>query len=488
MSDDQLHLNGINGATGDYLFPPMHAETFAAFVSGEKSKIDSGLLDEVKAFWERLHEPDFAVIPGIDLRELSQTGWGVIFAHGTDPAVKEALKELLEHRRGQADRLFREFSNFSDRASRFDTPYEPPERKNRFLERNRVSPQTVDPEKMPYYLMIVGDPGTVPYVFQQEFDVQYATGRIWFEKDGKPDLDAFARYARSVVAAETDQPKTARRGVFFGVQNQGDRATQMSAESLVKPLATSMEEKLPAWKFDTVVGKEATKERLQQLLRGKNAPAFLFTASHGMGFPNGHPNQLAHQGALLCQDWPGVMNWGQRPIPPEHYFAADDVPRDARLQGLIAFFFACYGAGTPQYDEFAHRAIGEPTEIAPFPFLACLPQRLLSHDKGGALAVVGHVERAWSFSFWWGQAREQLTTFEATLEQLLNGFPVGAAVEYINEYHADLSVSLNQLFQDMHLGRTPEPRELSSLWTANNDARNYIILGDPAVRLAVPGE
>jgi hypothetical protein len=391
MNDDNLHLNGINGATGDYLFPPMNAETFAAFVSGEKDRIDPDLRDELKAYWERLHEPDFAVVPGVDLRDLAQAGWGVIFAQGTDPAVKEALKELLEHRRGQADGFYREFSNFPDRASKFDTPYVPPERKNKFLERHKVAPQTVDPKKMPYYLLIVGDPRTIPYVFQQEFDVQYATGRIWFDKDGKPDLDAFARYAHSVVAAETGQSKVARRGVFFGVENQGDRATQMSAQSLVKPLATSTQERFPDWQFETVLANDATRQRLGQLLQGQNAPAFLFTASHGMGFPNGHPNQFAHQGALLCQDWPGAMEWGHNPIPPEHYFAADDVPGDANLQGLIAFFFACYGAGTPQFDDFAHRAIGEPTEIAPFPFLARLPQRLLSHDKGGALAVIGHV-------------------------------------------------------------------------------------------------
>ena len=137
-------------------------------------------------------------------------------------------------------------------------------------------------------------------------------------------------------------------------------------------------------------------------LKGRQgpAPALLFSASHGMSFPAGDSRQLPHQGALLCQDWPGPKEHKGR-IPEDYYFSADDLTADHNLLGMLAFFFACYGAGTPHMDDFYRKAFMERKAIAPHAFLSQLPQRMLTHSKGGALAVVGHVERAWGYSFYW---------------------------------------------------------------------------------------
>ena len=40
-----------------------------------------------------------------------------------------------------------------------------------------------------------------------------------------------------------------------------------------------------------------------------------------------------------------------------------------------------------------------------------------------------------------------------------------------------------QAKEEVAFGRVPDDLALSLLWTARNDARNCVVLGDPAVRL-----
>ena len=187
-----------------------------------------------------------------------------------------------------------------------------------------------------------------------------------------------------------------------------------------------------------------------------------------------------------CSDRPGPGEW-REPIPERFYFAGDHLSADANLNGTVAFLFACYGAGTPELDEFSKQARRSRGAIAPHPFIAGLPTAMLSRPRGGALAVIGHVERAWGHSFLWagsgekGRVGRQVTVFESALKSLMSGMPVGAAMEYFDERYAELASDLSVMLEEIEHGASAASPELASLWTANNDARGYAILGDPAV-------
>jgi hypothetical protein len=469
---DLLYFNGINGATGDYGLPPMAGDELSSFIQGEAAPEN---LNELRWRHQQKDQDHFGVKAGVDPKDLGQTGWGVIFAHDADAAVKEALGPLLELRQEQAGDYFRIYEGGDG--------YRPGESKSKFLARHGAGPGPADPEKVPYYLMIVGSPEAIPYLFQFQVDVQYAVGRIHFDRP-----EDYAAYASSVVAAETGGVKLPRQVGFFGVANSDDNATTVSADYLVEPLFDTLKSKKSDWQVDAYLREDATKAQLARLLGGDQTPAFLFTASHGMEYPLDDARQIPHQGALLCGDWPGPVEWrGQGPIPQDFYFAGDDLAGDASLLGLLTFHFACYGAGTPLNDDFSKQAFKERKAIAPHPFIAGLPTHLLSHPRGGALATVGHVERAWGYSFLWDGAGAQTTVFESTLENLLDGHPVGSAIEYFDERYAELASDLSVELEEIDYGKQFDPYELAGMWTANNDARSYVVIGDPAVRMNVVG-
>jgi len=467
-NEEILYFNGIDGSTGDYSMPPMSSGKLAGFITGEEKPEN---LDELK--FRHTQGEHYGLAEGIDPKNLSKSGWGIIFTHDADPAVKEALGELIALRKDQAGERFRIYEK--------EEGYRPGESKPRFLARHNVSPGPVDPERMPYYLMIVGSPAAIPYEFQYQLDVQFAVGRIFFNT-----LQEYADYAAGVKAAETGKIRLPREMSFFGVANPDDKATNLSSDYLVKPLFERLAKDQPNWSFNTFLKDQASKSQLSRLLGGDMTPALLFTASHGLSFPLNDSRQISHQGALLCQDWPGPLQWkGRGGIPQDFYFTGEDLTRYANLSGLIAFYFACYGAGTPLNDEFSKQTFKKREAIAPYPFLAGLPTKMLSNSKGSALAVVGHVERAWGYSFAWPGVEPQTTVFESTLKRLLEGHPVGSAFEFFDDRYAELASDLSIELEEIEYGKKANPYELAGMWTANNDARSYVILGDPAVRLPV---
>jgi hypothetical protein len=475
MSTDPSELVYSNGIDpdGNYLLPPMPAELIAAIAQGDT--VDDESLEALILKYEARDAAHYGVLG--DETRLDQVGWGVLFAADDAarvPAMQEALAPLLALRREQAGDRYYELDKKQS--------YRTGESKNAFLKRHQLGPGPVDPGKLPYYVMIVGDPRTISFRFQYQLDVQFAVGRLHFDGDTDQEkLDRLACYARSVVEAERKLESGALHpaptAALFGVRNKRDIPTAMSSAKLVAPLAGELEHDVPGWKISTDLNDKADKARLRALVGGADTPALLFTASHGLGLPAGDPNQLARQGALVCSDWQGPGY----PVAPEHMFSAGDLDPHANLIGLIAFHFACFGAGTPEQDDFSKQA--QRPAIAAHDFVARLPQTMLSHPGGAALAVVSHVDRAWGYSFSWGGAGEQRAVFRKTLGRMMSGWPAGAALEDLNQRYAEISTLLSGELENIRFEKQVDNNLLAHYWTANSDARNYVLLGDPAVRL-----
>ena len=481
----EIYVNGIDGTTGDYSLPPMSSTAWAGVIKGESGVPVSSPenLDELQ--FKKNRPVDSPVSEAVeDPTNLAHAGWAVVFPAEMEEkrreAIKEALSPLLQHRQKKAGDLYRIFEGESGYRSKGEQGH--PESKRDFCKRQspEIKRGPARPEQMPFYVLLVGSPEEIPFEFQFQLDVMRGVGRLDFGND----LEGYARYAQSVVAAETGTVKLPRKAAFFSVRNPGDDATLISDRYLARPLLANLQQpklqgEIPlkfAW--DLSLAPSGEKVELARLLSGKEqTPALLFTASHGMVFSSAPAQQqFLEQGALLCQHWAK-----DAPILRDDYFAAEELG-DANLLGLVALFFACFGVGTPRFDYFTHPHATEKTPIAPRSFISALPNRML---RQGALAVIGHVDRAWGHSFISPGSNVEIEAFVTAMRKLLNGDPVGLATDpSFNLKYADMTTTLSETLQQLQWNPTLlDDKELVRLWTANNDTRSYAVLGDPAARI-----
>ena len=404
---------------------------------------------------------------GVDINDLGSAGWAIVYPPGERMRLEPLLHDLLELRKEQAGDLYRSIELFPNE----DCYY--------FLERHQASTGHADPERLPYYLLLAGSPKQIPFEFQGQLDQVYAVGRIHFEEE-----EQYAAYARAVKDAETDGGwKPRRRIALFGVRNGDDSATLRTTERLVKPLGEQIGRRLKGrtdWHLEEVVETAATKARLADLLTGPSAPAVLFTASHGMVFDPGDPRQAALQGAILCSDWAGP----EAPVNREDYLAAEDlVIRGRPLHGSITIHLACHSGGTPSWDTFHPPGSEDRRRLTRLPFVAALPQRLLG--DAGALAVVAHVDRAWTTSFDWNPSLDEPDpkVFQDLVLPLVDGCRIGDATESLGSLFGLLATRVKECWDRDRYRGALDPAGNVRLWRATNDIRSFVVFGDPAVRV-----
>jgi hypothetical protein len=478
--DGWLHLNGIDALTGLPSVPPISdAQAARRAAEGPPHGEDVGL---VRRLWDALKRPFHGLPDDIEPTDVTAAGWAAVLPTQMPDSVRRAISRLAGHRRAHTGIP-------ADRCLILD--YRPGQSLAEWLHGLGAHLADVEPTRLPYYVTLVGGPEVISFEFQTLLDINYAVGRIAFDQP-----EQYWRYVEGLIAYETAGAlANGRDVVYWGSRNRADRATELSADCLIRPLfegvaAAGNQPAMPAiaeqrrFRSCCLVGLEATRANLLASLHPAEPcrrPAFLFTASHGLEWPNGHERQVAEQGALLSQDWPGV---GSPPLP-EHFVRAADIGDGARVHGLVAFLFACHGAGTPAYDHFIGHSGKGPVPIAERPFVAALPQRLLSHPNGPAIAIFGHVERAWGYSIRPQGLGPRLRPFRNLLSRVLKGEPVGHATKDLSDRFTAASAQLSLILDASYSGARPPASEVASLWVECNDARNYVLLGDPVARIRV---
>lgn len=415
-------------------------------------------LREHQELLHRRQQVHLSVKSGLDSNSLAEAGWGVVVADSEPDEVLDALGPLIDWRCDETgDASVRKFV------------YRKEESKHAFLSRYDLAPGPVDPARVPYYLLIVGPPTDIPFSIQQALGVQHAVGRLDLAA-----IDDYRSYAQHVVHCEQAKRRLERRLALFGPRH--DEVTAQSTKLLahLQEVLAGVE----GWGVESFLGSQADRRRHLDLVVGTSPPAFLLSVCHGKGFPLGHPDQRTMQGAQMCQ--PPDMSSSSYPC-----VAGGDIdPRRSGSQGQIFFMNSCFSAGTPRHNSYRHRGGNEKELCAEEPFTAHLAQQMLAHPEG-ALAIIGHVDRTWNYTFRWPGVRRHTTVFESASWALMQGQRVGMAIEEsFGRRFAELSVEFASCQEECRYGLDPG-MTLCQLWTARNDAKSVVVLGDPAVRLAV---
>ena len=280
--------------------------------------------------------PSFFRTPfGVEEDDVAKAGWGIVFRRGHGDDVRAALQPLVDHRAKtvRADRLKK-------------LGYQKGDDARAFLARYGVSTANVAPTKVPYYLLLVGSPRSIPFEVERLLAVQYIVGRVAFTA-----ADEYARY-RGVRRRLRDRPRLlGPAGGRLPGGTAHDDATRLSKDGLLVVHRSRKDGRggdgpsrrtRSASRRKSFLVADATKANLVSLLR--DGPAVLFNGV-ARRLPSSRVTrfQARAQGALLCQDIasaPAPRGHGDGNVDPALYFAADDVPDDARVHGLVAVAFA----------------------------------------------------------------------------------------------------------------------------------------------------
>jgi hypothetical protein len=364
-----------------------------------------------------------------------------------------------------------------------------------------------DEARRPRYLLILGDLDGVSLDTQQVLAQDGLPGRLACATD-----DGYGAYVAKVLAWQRAPARQDRARALFYTVHDGTSATAAGHTKLIQPChdrcartARDKARAFPASAVELLGAPSPDPDELLALAAARD-PSVLLSMSHGLGPPRRRPwspaEARAHQGA---------MSFGE-----EGALEPRDLAAQPFLPGGLWIYFACFGAGTPHASAYRHwldmLAQHGMTGLGPVSatlrgldqggggFVSGLAKAALANPDG-PLAVLGHVDLAWSYSYEELRvAGDQRVTgtnrslnFFHLMAKLVAGERAGAASLALKLQQASVSAELTAHYDRCKRagaaeGATPAERlALGNLWMLHQDLLGYALLGDPAVRLPLGG-
>ena len=416
------------------------------------------------------------------LDDLQKQKWGVVVPPGeTGERLLELVEPLIARRRQQQGSYVRVFRSPPMSASDLSLL-------DAFRMRDRWRDgQSSSAEALPYYLLIVGDLQQVPLAVQRALSVStnHAVGRLSFERD-----DDYRAYVAKLIAQETGA-KSPRGDILLHTVQDGTRATEEGHANLIQRLVGDAKELSPRPSMRESGTRIPTPRELFEAVEQPSAPTVLCTLAHGEGAPRGGwpsaAEQLASQGSL-------GFGFGRR-------ITGRDIAERPFLPGGVWIAHSSFSAGTPPWSSYLgwleklaesehSEAIAEILASRPLseePFVSSISRAALANPKG-PLAFIGHVDLAWSYAF--PEPTSASGSRTASMIRMMSGLAqgkrVGLAMRGLFEYLVQVNEYLVALYNGPGDPDSPlVQRERALWWMVREELAGYILLGDPAARMAV---
>jgi hypothetical protein len=483
---NNILINGINYTTGDPLLNDMDENDFSQKILNSLTKRDR----ELQSFSEnnekvRTFRSLAPAVEGPNKNNPKDVGW-IYIIHKNVPSREEIINAITP---------LAEFRGMPNPQNPLIYNGEQREEYGEWIMNNLKVPGN----KMPYYILIVGNPEEekkpgIPFEFQSYLGLSGAVGRLDFDS-----IDDLKNYVSKIIHLEQTTNAVVNKEVITFATDSGfiDRSrdpTYYSRNFLAEPLSNQIEKF--GYNVNRMFGSDATKENLKKAL-SNSKPAMVFTASHGFAAPDESLDiQKEVNGAICCQ------RQGNETSRDEYMFSGNDVPTDSNipfLEGSVFVQFACFGGGTPKESIFNKWLDQKPKLYAPETFTSSLPKKLLSHPRG-PIGYIAHLDVAFLHGFanpenpdivhvLGQQWDSRIHPFYTMLETILKYYqPNGRSLYEMSQRLAFYSSIFADRAEKMALNELPlnnnKFREVvKNDFIMRNDSKNYLVFGDPAAKI-----